>query len=350
MKKGIVTRHDFLWQGHPDVAFFQDKIYVVYRESDRHTTARKTKIKLVCSTSLDFSYFGESIIIDESLDRFNCPRLSVIDDALYIICDQIKASKQYIIAENKEENTKVSMWRSYDGTVWKRLPETGITGIVPDRICQTDDGYLIATHIEKMWGREEAAENLKKLGQSPEDCKLKTLSQYVWHADDLEKGEWTRHVLAEDQRYQLCEGSIFQYTDGYACMMRENSGRGLPSLLSFSQNGTEWGNPKPTRLYGCHRPVCGALNSGNFLITYREAVHSHKPGYWAKNTLACLAHPKSFVKSIVLPLDHDNSTASDSGYTGWVQLPDDSIFVVNYITKEAPRPYIVWYRLTEDEF
>ena len=55
-------------------------------------------------------------------------------------------------------------------------------------------------------------------------------------------------------------------------------------------------------------------------------------------------------KSIILPLDHDNSKSSDSGYTGWVQLLDGTIFVVNYITGEEERPYIKWYNFREEDF
>ncbi len=40
----------------------------------------------------------------------------------------------------------------------------------------------------------------------------------------------------------------------------------------------------------------------------------------------------------------------DGGYTGWVQLPDGRIFVVNYITDDAPKPYIRGYILNEEDF
>ena len=57
-----------------------------------------------------------------------------------------------------------------------------------------------------------------------------------------------------------------------------------------------------------------------------------------------------FQDAIVMPLDFDRSQKCDSGYTGWVQLPDDSVFVVNYITDAAPKPYVVWYRFSEKDF
>ena len=31
-------------------------------------------------------------------------------------------------------------------------------------------------------------------------------------------------------------------------------------------------------------------------------------------------------------------------------MPDESIFIVNYITADAPKPYIRWYSIFEEEF
>jgi len=42
-------------------------------------------------------------------------------------------------------------------------------------------------------------------------------------------------------------------------------------------------------------------------------------------------------------LDNDRSLHPDSGYSGWVQLPSGDLYVVNYVTDDAPRPYIRGY-------
>ena len=55
-------------------------------------------------------------------------------------------------------------------------------------------------------------------------------------------------------------------------------------------------------------------------------------------------------ESIILPLDHDHNVRSDGGYTGFVETEDNQIYIVNYITKDALRPYIVWYIIEEKEF
>jgi len=336
MQKGIVNRDDGIWQGHPDIAFFNGKLFVVYRESDQHKTASETKIKL--AQSKDAETFLDPITISTSQDRYNCPRIMVIEDTLCVLCDRVEASEDYIGAEDTPERTSVLLWRSTDGETWEEPIDLGISGIVPDRIFQFHNKFLIATHTRRRSLDEPYQENL---------------TQNVWISNSLE-GPWQQHPVAHKSGFNFCEGSIFYHKPRLFCVMRENSGIGRPAYYCTSKDGVSWSPVIETRMAGCHRPVCGILRSGRLLTTYREASHSFFRGYWAKNTFACLTSPDSFIsnfdKSIILPLDHDNSSRSDSGYTGWVQLPDDSIFIVNYITGNARKPYIKWYRIDESEF
>lgn len=351
MLNGTVIRDDTAWHGHPDVAYFNNKLFIVYRESDRHTTAGGTSIKLVHSLK-KISQFSKPITIATTESRYNCPRLSVINDELYIICDKVQASSTYIKTENIPEETQIELWKSSNGEHWKGPCVTNITGIVPDRICSTFDGkFLIATHTKDYVGD-------RTLSPDPEVrqatiAMLGTLVQDVWVTDDL-MGTWEKFRLAQSADFNFCEASIFKFKKRYVALLRENSGSGLPAYMSVSKDGRSWNTPVPTRMFGCHRPVCGLLRSGKLLTTYREATYGFRRGYWAKNTFACLTRPTSIMDgcdmSIILPLDHDGNTHSDSGYTGWVQLPDSSIFIVNYITDDAPRPYIKWYRIKESDF
>jgi len=340
MRHGIVTRNDSVWQGHPDVAWFNDELFIVYRESDYHRARRNTCICLVRDNKK--KKYSEPRVIAKSPHRFNCPRLSVIGDILWLICDEviIAGDGTFFKLENDESKTTTFLWKTKDGDKWEGPIETNIKGIVPDRICSTDDGFVTATHTKDYFG-----EPSKNSG---------FLAQNIWHAIDLE-GEWIKHPLCHKEGYNLCEASVSRLKNNtYIALMRENSGLGLPAFVCFSKDAITWSNPIENRMFGCHRPVTGQLKSGNLLTTYREASGSFSPGLWAKNTFACLTMKSSIhdgmVKSIILPLDHDNAKNSDSGYTGWVQLPDESIFIVNYITQGAPRPFIKWYIINEADF
>lgn len=350
MLSGIVTRDDAVWQGHPDVTWFNDELFVVYRESDHHMAKAYTRICLVRKSKK--TRFSEPEIIAENTNRFNCPRLSVIGDTLWIICDEvsIKGKGQFFKLENSEKYTNILLWKTQDGINWEGTIETNIKGIVPDRICSSDDGFLVATHTKMYFGPKSRNKKVEEVQRNQHGF----LVQNIWHATKLEE-TWTKHTLCHHEGYNLCEGSVCRLKDStYLALMRENSALGLPSFACYSRDGITWNNPIETRMFGCHRPVTGQLKSGNLLTTYREASGSFMPGFWAKNTFACLTMRSSiqedFVQSIILPLDHDNSTRSDSGYTGWVQMPDDTIFIVNYTSKNAPRPYIKWYTVAESEF
>lgn len=350
MLDGIVTRDNGIWQGHPDVAYFNDELFVVCREADHHMARSYTRISIVRKSKKH--RFSKPKIIVKSSNRFNCPRLSVIGDTLWIICDEVTISGKgtFFKLEDDESKTKTLLWKTQDGENWEGPIETNITGIVPDRICPTDDGFLVATHTKKYFGSESET---KKNAEVQRD-NFGFLVQNIWHSNDIE-GTWTKHPLCHKEGYNFCEASVCRLRDKtYLALLRENSALGLPSFACYSRDGITWSNPIKTRMFGCHRPVTGQLESGNLLTTYREASGSFLPGLWAKNTFACLTRRDSiqedFVKSIILPLDHDNSQKSDSGYTGWVQMPDKSIFIVNYTAKGAPRPYIKWYVINESDF
>jgi len=335
MQKGTVARNNKIWQGHPDVALFQGKLFVSYRASDRHLTQGKTEIHITSTKDtvpyawLGYLEFKDPAVVAKTKDRYNCPRLTVIGEYLYLICDEVDASENYIHAENDEKKTRIMMWKTLDGDEWEGPIRTNIYGIVPDKIIRTRNGYLIATHTGK--GRR--------------------LVQNVWYNEDLVKATaWKQFRLCHHRELNLCEASIVNVGKKYMCLMRENSGMGLPAYVCESKDGLVWDNLCPTRMFGCHRPVCGMLSNGKILTTYREASHSFKRGYWAKNTFACLSNPDDLVQSIILPLDHDRSAHSDGGYTGWVELPDGAIFIVNYIVNHAVNPYICWYVIRQEEF
>ena len=353
MYSGTVIRDEDQWQGHPDVALFKNKIYIVYRQSDEHMTHGPTSINLVTGSIINregespyLSYISFPKTIAASLHRLNCPRLTVIGDALWMICDEVQSmregdTKGYFAAEDDPNLTRVFLWKTIDGDHWDGPFHTNITGILPDKILPAEGGYCIATHT----------------GVKVKNTPRRRLAQNLWFTKDLENGNFVRYQIASDSRYHLCEASLFKYNNRYCCLMRENSGKGLPAFLSISKDCKEWEGLIRTRMFGCHRPVAGILKSGKILITYRENVHPHIHPLWARNTFAYLAQYTikdekiDVSKGVILPIDHDNNKIrSDSGYTGWVQLQDESIFIVNYLTGDAPTPYIKWYLIREEDF
>lgn len=334
----IVVKNDSVWQGHPDVAYFKGRIYVVYRESLSHRVLSETKINIVYSSNgNDFSE-PKTILESNEDGRYNCPRLSVINNELYCVCDFIKNDRKvdFSVQENIRSNTSIVIGKlTLHGWMFSGFL---LDGIVPDRLLKTNYGnFLIASHH---W--------------VPQKNSSGRLKQNVWVSDSID-GNWEKFDIADIKGLNLCEASIFKVDDKLVCLMRENSGMGFPAVMSVSHDGMGkvWGVPKYTRLFGCHRPVSNKLKSGKILTTYREQMFSTKTKFWARNTFACLTDGNIFsglTDSIILPIDHDKSKTPDSGYTGWVQLPDNSIYIVNYITDDAPKAYIKSYIIKESDF
>lgn len=106
-----------------------------------------------------------------------------------------------------------------------------------------------------------------------------------------------------------------------------------------------------SRLFGCHRPVCGVLSNNKVLVTYREQSHLINKNNWARNTFSAVLNPYvknrilKFDDGIILPLCHDDSLKSDSGYTGWVEYELGKVFIVNYLTGSLKKPGIFGYCL-----
>jgi sialidase-1 len=343
----IAARDDDVWQGHPDIADFHGKLHVVYRQSGRHTSDEGASVMLTRKTNEWGSKddWEKPVEIGDSGPgaRYNCPRImSLGGRRLWIICDFIRNEGGFSKSEQTESCTDQHVWWSDDGKEWVGPIPTGIVGIVPDRIIEHLGKYYVGTHIagsawrQMIWEAESptgpwvlvgesAHPELKAWGNNTKFCELSLCSQKV-------------------------EGN-----DRLICLMRENSGKGLPAAFTYSWDcGRTWIKPRRTRLWGCHRPVLGKLLSGKFLVTYREQSSSFF--YWAKNTFAylCLERfvnsEEPFSNGTILPLDHDRAAKSDGGYTGWVQTGDGNIHVVNYITDDAPKPYIRKHTLREEDF
>ena len=108
-------------------------------------------------------------------------------------------------------------------------------------------------------------------------------------------------------------------------------------------NGITWSAPVNFPLPGCHRPVGGVLRDGSVLITYR--FHHGGGGSMAANAqnfFGALTTPEALLSETrkgsgvrIFPIDHDRSPHADTGYSGWVQLPDGSVYAVNYIVDDA---------------
>lgn len=339
IRRVTVSRNDDRYECFPDVAILPDeRLITVYRESEGHVGREYTHLVWRTSADSGETWSERNVLIEANrtggLEKWNCPRIGVLNDGrIYILCDRYPVDTGH-----EDEGSTTFIWWSTDGSSWDGPHDTGIYGIVPDRICQLPGGrMLLATH----W-RSAGTDRL---------------SQTVAISDDGGVTWSDRITVAANPELDLCEASILRMPSGeLVCYMRENSGKGLPVFKSIStDDGESWSPAVPTLMAGGHRPVAGYLPGGDVMITYRQTIGGRGTG--AQNTFAfrepvdsALAEDFQSQTGNVLPLDHDRSLNRDGGYTGWVALPDNRVFVVNYIVDDAPRAQIRGYFLTEDCF
>ncbi len=339
-----VTRDDSVYECFPDLArLASGRLVVAYRESDHHVVAKFSRIVVRVSDD-DGETWSARIVVAEGPDvtkvdaadylTYDCPRMRVLQDGrLLLVCNAATDFEK----RHTQEGATNFLWWSDDGESWSDRQETGIPGIVPDRPCELADGtLLIATH----WQNQETDRRCQYLHRS-------TDGGLTW------PGPIT---LADDGRYNHCEASILRLPDGeLVCYMRENSRQAYPGFKCFSADGgLTWDGPYPTLMIGCHRPTAGLLASGRVLVTYRLLLHG--AGRGAHNLMAYLEEIDSTLQPTpdeqsgqVMMLDHDNSPTPDTGYSGWVQLPDGIVYCVNYIRRDAPLAWIRACRFREDE-
>ncbi|MEK7405008.1 MAG: sialidase family protein [Acidobacteriota bacterium] len=341
----VVSRMDDRHEAFPDMARLKDgALLVVYRESNAHEATTFCNIVLRRSRDNGRTWSGRQVLISEKLNdgvifKWNCPRIgSTGDGRLYLVCDRIA----YPPGESGDfKHAKVFLWWSKDeGKSWSGPSETPVFGIVPGKLVELSSGaWLLSTHFNN-------AETNKRI-------------QIVHRSTDGGR-RWEGPItICADPRYSSNEGAILELPGRkLVCYMRENSNKGWPAQKCFSSDeGRTWSGPFPTLIGGCHRPVAGYLPDGRILITYRFnqggarfPLSEGRNAGRAHNVFACLEPPESAAaeelsrqSGLILPIAYDRSPKADTGYTGWVNLPDGRVFMVTYLVDEAPAAYIRGY-------
>ena len=330
-----------LYEAWPDVALTASgKLVCVFTECIHHSDRSYTRIMLTESADEGRTWCEKRPLTEGTKGlpySYNCARISSLRDGrLAVIVDRVPATgeKESVKAVN------VMYFSSDEGETWTPAVETPLRGIVPDKLLELDTGRWIISAQYAVKGR---------------------LAQFCRYSDDRGK-TWSDEILiAYDKRYQLCEVSILPCGEGkLVAFMRENSGVGRDCQKAVSyDSGETWGPLVDFPLPGCHRPVAGKLRDGRIFITYRF-MQGGKGwlGAWTQNFFAALtdegsalAVRRSDAWTRIIPVDYDRSPKSDLGYSGWVQLADGSVYIVNYIVDDAiDRGQIRGYRLDPNDF
>jgi len=352
IQKFSVSRDDSIYQAWPDLTLTRTgRLVCVFSECTHHGDRSYTRIMLANSEDRGRTWTPKRPLTEPFHKKvpedlyWNCARIMTLPDArLAVVVDQIGGAGEGSGSKTIQKN--VLYFSSDHGDTWNGPHPTPIAGIVPDKLVVLKHGphagrWLLNAH------------RYNQLGETQH------WMQRLWYSDDQGLTWHGPVMIAESFDLKLCEACILELPGGeLVCFLRENAFTGMDGFKTISRDhGLTWCPVHPLPIPGCHRPVAGLLKSGHVLVTHRYLPGGRGGwGLWAQNTFAtlieaadCLATQRNEVATRVLPLDHDRSPISDTGYTGWVQFDDGEIYVVNYLLDDAPKAQIRGYAFTESD-
>ncbi len=158
--------------------------------------------------------------------------------------------------------------------------------------------------------------------------------------------------VASSSKLLLNEGTYVELDNGLiVCYIREDKERICAYKAISKDEGKTWEGPYPTHLLSCRgRPHAGLLRSGEVAITYgfglaprQLTLHVEMQSTAADPNCVEKTNRRFFI-------DHDRSIHPDAAYSGWVQLPSGDLYVVQYITDDAPMAYICSYQISRSDW
>lgn len=342
IRKYTISRDDRIYEAFPDVALTPSgKMVCVFSECTHHADRSYTRIMLTDSTDRGRTWSQKRPLTEPThglAGFWNCARITRLRDGrLAVVVDKLLAAEA---SATPDQCRNYLFFSADEGQSWMGPVDTPALGIVPDRLLELDGGrWILACHYH--------------------DRDFGYLVQRLWYSDD-QGASWDGPIIvAKHPGLNLCEVSILPVENRLVAFLRENSGQGWDCYKALSDDqGQTWGELVPFPLPGCHRPVAGLLRDGRILITYRFMQGGKGwTGWWTQNLFAALTDPESAMAGArneahtrILPVDFDRSPASDTGYSGWIQLDDGEVYIVNYIVDDAPKAQIRGYSLSMADF
>ncbi|NQU31929.1 MAG: exo-alpha-sialidase [Bacteroidetes bacterium] len=328
--KNTISQDEKYNEAWPDITLTDSGILIcVYSQCTEHSDRSFTQIMLSESKDRGQTWSPKHPLTESTENRpyyYNTPRIQKMKNGrLIVTVDRVYGE------HGTHSEARIVLYTSDDdGVVWDNGYETPASGIVPDKICELNNGrWLLSCHHK--------------------DSDSQKLVQRLWYSDN-EGIDWTGPIIvAKNQELNMCEATLLTVKNKVVALIRENSGKGLGCFKTISNDGGKsWSEAKEFPLAGCHRPVSGYLKNGYVMVTYRffpggrwGVFHNLQGAVMEAECL--LSQGKKEEKVRIFQIDHDNSPRPDTGYSGWVQFDDETIYAVNYIVDYRMKSFIRGY-------
>lgn len=332
-KSIVVAKNEKKYISFPDIVKSPKKdgrFFLVYREGNSH---HPTWSKIILMKSEDYGETWKNqqefpLKIRKDNYVWNCPRLSYVDNILYITCD-MKSS----VFEGSAHFKTVHLTSTTEGEFF-RLQETMIPGMVPDKIIEFKDKLFCANH---------------KIKSNDTSYNRKGLIQLVSWSRDRGKTWYDTNIMADSDKQKYCEASVVNMGNYLIAYLRENSGHKKNIYTVTSNDGIYWSKPKKLSIFGQR---VTAIKDGDTVIgTYRnsEIKGDKKKGRYRFGEILKgeKCHVSIFehnLENYKISFNHIDWEYYDNqyhfGYTGIAKISDNKYLVTYYIMQDAKKPFI----------
>jgi hypothetical protein len=351
IEKFTVSRDDALYEAFADIAQTPDHTLVItYRESMMHAPYPFSRVVVRRSLDGGNTWLPKQVLVEKDATReqgrLNCSRIASLNDgSLMLVVDFFPHGASEL---KGMDGIQILLFRSTDsGKTWKGPVETGVRGAIVPSLKQLSTGELLMGLTRLIFPDGTPANHREE--------------QLVYRSKDLGRTWEGPSVIPPHPEIELNlnEGDFAEMDDGTLVIYMREDKEGLTGWKSISKDGGQtWSVPYRAQMFSvCGRPSVGRLRSGEVLVTYRfcAAVSASLALYAETSTEAVrttLRKPSftDFYAGRFAILDNDRSLYPDTGYSGWIQLADGDLYVVNYIVDDAPRAHIRGYVVSRKDW
>lgn len=332
MNKYTISKDKNYYRAFTDLLIIDNKLICSFSEMNNETK----EYNICYAESIDNGHtWSERKIIQQKIDdngRWDCSRLCKLKNGNILLI-----STWYLNGDKTKEKSFLYFWNFDKNFDFINGPiKTTINGIVPDKIIELEDRWILSTHENHNNKRETFLYISKDKGMT-----------------------WKKRQLIKSDVYDVCETSIINLDDNtLVALMRENSGQGIDCLKSISYDkGETWSKIYHMPIPACHRPIISKLKSNNYLITYRfDYAKFKEKGIHGNIFMGCICSKEDLLEknrdSItprIFPIDYDRNINSNCGYSGQVQFENGEIYVSAHIVDDNPVAQIRGYSFFEEE-